>query len=45
MTNTPISASEPQKPASTPVTPGQNGQPNQGDNKPAADKPGQAPQK
>lgn len=52
MTNTPITANEPQKPTSPVVAPGQNQQQNQsdkqqnqqGENKPA-DKPGQQQQK
>ena len=39
MTNTPVSASEPQKPAS-PVNPAPTPQQNQGDGKPSNDKPG-----
>ena len=43
MTNTPISASEPQKPAS-PVSPAQSPQQNQGGNAPSTDKPASQPQ-
>ena len=38
MTNTPVTASEPQKPATTPVSPSPTPQQNQGDNK-SANKP------
>jgi hypothetical protein len=41
MTNTPISASETPKPATTPVTPQSTPQQNQGDTKPSNDKPAQ----